>query len=96
MVPGEQHQGPRIAFVNKLDRIGAGFFMVVDKIQKDGLGSNAVPIQLPIGSEGDFIGVVDLIEMKALVWKDELGTEFETERDPGRPRRAEPRNTGPS
>ena len=45
---------------------------------KDRLGANPLPIQLPIGSEGDFIGVVDLIEMKALVWKDELGAEFET------------------
>ena len=45
---------------------------------KDRLGANPLPIQLPIGSEGDFVGVVDLVEMKALVWKDELGTEFET------------------
>ena len=45
---------------------------------KDRLGANPLPIQLPIGSEDDFVGVVDLIEMKALVWKDELGTEFET------------------
>ena len=45
---------------------------------KDRLGANPLPIQLPIGGEGDFIGVVDLIEMKALVWKDELGAEFET------------------
>ena len=86
---------PRIAYINKMDRTGADFFNAVETM-KDRLGANPLPIQLPIGSEGDFVGVVDLIEMKALVWKDELGTEFETERDPRRARRSRPRNTAPS
>ncbi len=72
----DRYKVPRLAFVNKMDRIGADFFGVV-KQMKDKLGANAVPIQLPIGSEDRFVGVVDLIEMKALVWdKDELGTQY--------------------
>ena len=63
---------------------------------KDRLGANPLPIQLPIGSEGDFVGVVDLIEMKALVWKDELGTEFETVEIPDGPAGAGRANTAPS
>jgi elongation factor G len=67
---------PRIAYVNKMDRTGADFFKAVDTM-RDRLGANPLPIQIPIGQEADFAGVVDLIENKALVWKDELGTEFE-------------------
>ncbi|SFM13907.1 elongation factor G [Halanaerobium salsuginis] len=67
---------PRIAFVNKMDRMGADFFRAVD-MMKDRLGANAVPIQLPIGSEDNFDGVVDLIEMDAIVYEDELGVNFE-------------------
>jgi elongation factor G len=67
---------PRIAYVNKMDRTGADFFKAVDTM-RDRLGANPLPIQIPIGQEADFVGVVDLIENKALVWKDELGTEFE-------------------
>ena len=73
----DKYKVPRFAYINKMDRTGADFFNAVETM-KDRLGANPLPIQLPIGSEGDFIGVVDLIEMKALVWKDELGTEFET------------------
>jgi elongation factor G len=69
---------PRIAYVNKMDRTGADFFKAVDTM-RDRLGANPLPIQIPIGQEADFVGVVDLIENKALVWKDELGTEFEYE-----------------
>ncbi|KXS47484.1 MAG: elongation factor G [Halanaerobium sp. 4-GBenrich] len=67
---------PRIAFVNKMDRTGADFFRAVD-MMKDRLGANAVPIQLPIGSEDSFDGVVDLVEMDAIVYEDELGVDFD-------------------
>lgn len=67
---------PRIAFVNKMDRTGADFFRAVD-MMKDRLGANAVPIQLPIGSEDRFDGVVDLVEMDAVVYEDELGVNFD-------------------
>src|SRR6058998_999338 len=68
---------PRIAFVNKMDRVGANFMAVVNQI-KQKLGKNAVPLQLPIGAEDQFKGVVDLVQMKALVFKDEtLGAKFE-------------------
>ncbi len=77
----DKYKVPRFAYINKMDRTGADFFNAVETMT-DRLGANPLPIQLPIGSEGDFVGVVDLIEMKALVWKDELGTEFETEEIP--------------
>ncbi|MBV9373296.1 MAG: GTP-binding protein, partial [Alphaproteobacteria bacterium] len=68
---------PRIAFVNKMDRIGANFTSVVNQIRQK-LGKNAVPLQLPIGAEDKFKGVVDLVQMKALVFNDEtLGAKFE-------------------
>ena len=74
-----KYEVPRIGFVNKMDRIGANFLSVVEQI-KSRLGSNAVPIQLNIGSEEDFKGVVDLIEMKAIFWsEDNMGIEFETQ-----------------
>jgi len=66
---------PRIAFVNKMDRTGADFFRAID-MMKDRLGANAVPIQLPIGSEDKFDGVIDLVEMDAIVYEDELGVNF--------------------
>ena len=67
---------PRLAFVNKMDRAGADFLRVVEQI-KQRLGSNPVPIQLPIGSEDNFSGVVDLIRMKAIKWNDEdLGATY--------------------
>ena len=68
---------PRFCFINKLDRTGADFWRGVDSI-RDRLGANAVPIQIPIGSEDRFQGIVDLVAMKAVVYKDELGTEQET------------------
>jgi len=77
----DKYRVPRFAYINKMDRTGADFYNAVETM-KDRLGANPLPIQLPIGAEGDFIGVVDLVEMKALVWKDELGTEFETEEIP--------------
>jgi len=67
---------PRIAFVNKMDRTGANFFNVVKEIRTK-LGSNPIALQIPIGSESNFIGVVDLIKMKAIVWdSDVLGATF--------------------
>jgi elongation factor G len=77
----DKYHVPRFAYINKMDRTGADFYNAV-KTMKDRLGATAVPIQLPIGSEGDFLGIVDLVAMKALVWKDELGTEFEVEEIP--------------
>src|ERR687890_215719 len=67
---------PRIAFVNKMDRIGADFYKAVDTMM-DRLGANAVPVQLPIGAESEFRGIVDLVEMKAIIYKDDLGAEWE-------------------
>ena len=73
----DRYNVPRIAFVNKMDRVGADFFGVVSEI-KDKLGANPIPIQIPIGSEENFEGVVDLIENKAIVWEDDenLGTKY--------------------
>src|SRR5256714_9582503 len=70
----DKYRVPRIAYVNKMDRTGADFGGAVETMRTR-LGAHPLPIQLPIGEEGSFEGVVDLIEMKALVWKDELGTE---------------------
>lgn len=73
---------PRIAFVNKMDREGADFFNCVDTM-KEKLGANAVPVHCPIGSEKQFIGMVDLITMKAYIFKDEtMGAEYLTEKIP--------------
>ena len=67
---------PRLAFVNKMDRAGADFFRVVDQIEER-LGANAVPIQVPIGAEENFKGVIDLIRMKAINWNEEdLGATY--------------------
>ena len=62
-----KYQVPRMVFVNKMDRAGADFFRVVDQI-KTRLGSTPVPLQVPIGSEDTFKGVVDLLSMKAIIW----------------------------
>src|SRR5215216_3408423 len=67
---------PRIAFVNKMDRIGADFYKAVETMH-DRLGANAVPVQLPIGAESEFQGILDLVEMKAILYKDDLGAEWE-------------------
>ena len=66
----ERYEVPKIAFVNKMDRIGADYFGVVEGIQKM-LGANAVPVVIPIGASDDFIGVIHLITMKALIFKEE-------------------------
>ena len=72
-----KYQVPHIAFVNKMDRIGADYFSVVNQI-RERLNANAVTIHIPIGSEADFRGLVDLIEMKAIVWVDDekMGTNY--------------------
>jgi elongation factor G len=67
---------PRIAFINKMDRNGANFFAAVQSM-RDRLGANPVPVQIPIGSEDNFTGVVDLVEMQAVIYKDDLGQEFD-------------------
>ncbi|MGN0710945.1 MAG: elongation factor G [Anaerovoracaceae bacterium] len=67
---------PRMIFVNKMDILGANFYRVVGMV-KDRLKANPVPIQLPIGVEDSFIGIIDLVEMKAEIYKDDLGKEFE-------------------
>jgi elongation factor G len=72
----DKYSVPRIAFVNKMDRIGADFYKAVDTMV-DRLGANAVPVQLPIGAESEFRGIVDLVGMKALIYKDDLGAEWE-------------------
>ncbi len=74
---------PRICFVNKMDKMGADFFFTVQTIV-DRLGASPLPMQLPIGSEADFIGVIDLVAMKALVWRGEtkLGEDYDIEEIP--------------
>ena len=72
----DKYRVPRIAFINKMDRTGADFFKSVQSMV-DRLGAVAVPIQLPIGQEDKHVGVVDLVEMKAIVYKDDLGEDFE-------------------
>ncbi len=72
----EKYGVPRMIFVNKMDIMGADFFRVVQMV-KDRLKANAVPVQLPIGAEDSFIGIIDLVEMKAEIYKDQLGKEFE-------------------
>ncbi|HUS85646.1 MAG TPA: elongation factor G [Bacteroidales bacterium] len=76
----DKYSVPRIAFVNKMDRTGADYFGVIQQI-RDKLGANAVPVQIPMGSEEKFRGVIDLIEFKAVVWYDDetLGVRYELE-----------------
>ncbi len=73
-----KYKVPRLAFINKMDRVGSDYFGVVQEIA-DKLGSNPVPMQIPIGSEENFRGIVDLIERKAIVWKEdaEMGMKYE-------------------
>src|ERR1700754_242398 len=75
----DKYDVPRICFVNKMDKVGADFYFSV-RTMEDRLGANVIPIQLPVGSEGDFEGIIDLVEMKAKVWRGEtkLGETYET------------------
>ncbi len=74
----DKYHVPRIAFINKMDRIGADYFGVLQEM-RDKLGAHPVPIQLPLGQEDTFTGVIDLIDMRSLIWRDEdRGMSFET------------------
>jgi len=72
----DRYQVPRICFINKLDRTGADFWRCVDMIE-DRLGARPVPIQIPIGAEDSFEGVIDLVEMKAILYRDDLGSQID-------------------
>ena len=69
----DKYKVPRIAYVNKMDRVGADFRRAVE-MMRERLGANAIPIQLPIGAEDEFVGMVDLIQMRAHIFTDDLGT----------------------
>jgi elongation factor G len=80
----DKYDVPRVCYINKMDRIGADFYMSVDTIV-DRLGAKPVVLQLPIGAESNFVGVVDLVRMKSVTWKDEtLGAEYILGEIPGR------------
>ena len=71
----DKYNVPRVAFINKMDRVGADFSSVVAQM-KDRLGANAVPIQLPIGVEDGFVGMVDIVDFKAVIYDDDLGQDY--------------------
>jgi elongation factor G len=70
----DRYAVPRICFINKMDRVGASYDMSIDSIRQR-LGANPIAMQLPIGSEASFIGVIDLLDMQAIYWQDEMGRE---------------------
>ena len=72
----EKYGVPRMIFVNKMDILGANYLRVIDMV-KDRLKANAVAVQLPIGAEDTFVGIIDLVTMKAEIYQDELGEKFE-------------------
>lgn len=72
----DKYHVPRMAYINKMDITGADFYNVL-KMMEDRLSTNPVPIQLPIGKESDFVGIIDLLIMKAMIYKDDLGEEIE-------------------
>ncbi len=74
----DNYKVPRMAYVNKMDIMGANFYHVID-MMKDRLKCNAVPIQLPIGAEDEFRGIIDLVEMKAYIYTNDLGTDIKVE-----------------
>ena len=78
----DKYRVPRIAFINKMDRVGADFFASVQSMV-DRLGAKPVPIQLPVGREENFRGIVDLVEMRSMEWLDDLGMNFEVGDVPG-------------
>ena len=78
----DKYEVPRIAFINKMDRVGADYFMCIDSM-KEKLGANAIALQCPIGAENDFQGMVDLVTMEAIIFKDEtLGADYVIEEIP--------------
>ena len=72
----DRYRVPRICFINKLDRTGADYWRCVEMIE-DRLGANAVPVQIPIGMEDKFAGVIDLIRMQAILYRDDLGSQID-------------------
>ena len=72
----DRYKVPRIAFINKMDRTGANFFKVYEQM-RDRLNANAVPIQIPIGAESELSGIIDLVEMKAYIYANDIGTDIE-------------------
>ena len=85
----DRYRVPRIAFVNKMDRTGANFFRVYEQI-RDRLKANAVPVQIPIGAENEFQGIIDLLTMKAHIYKDDIGQDIDvTDIPPGLQDKAE-------
>ena len=74
----DHYHVPRMIYINKMDIMGADFFRVLNMVH-DRLKCNAVPVQLPIGSEDSFVGIVDLVEMNARIYCDDLGKDFRTE-----------------
>lgn len=78
----DKYNVPRIGFINKMDRMGADFFSVVKEI-KERLGARPIPLQIPIGSETEFVGVVDLATMKSIIWNDDdMGMTYKEEEIP--------------
>jgi elongation factor G len=77
----DKYRVPRIAYINKMDRTGADFAAAVETMRTR-LGAHPLPIQLPVGQESDFVGVVDVVTNRALIWRDELGTEWEEQEIP--------------
>jgi elongation factor G len=90
----DKYDVPRICFVNKMDKLGADFYFTVDTI-KDRLGAEPLVLQLPIGAESDFVGVIDLVEMRALVWEGDakgdvtMGAKYEVREIPASSRKAD-------
>lgn len=72
----DRYQVPRIAYINKMDVVGANYLRVVDQLVER-LGARAVPVQIPVGSEDDFVGIIDLLTLKTFLYSDELGTSYE-------------------
>ena len=72
----DKYRVPRLAFANKMDKTGADFQMVLDSMAER-LGANAIPVQWPMGAENDFLGLIDLVDMKAITYGDDLGTAIE-------------------
>ena len=77
----DRYKVPRIVFVNKMDRMGANFYKVYAQIC-DRMRANAVPIQIPIGSEENFRGIVDLVQMKAYIYNNDIGHRYRGSRNP--------------
>ena len=91
----DRYKVPRIAFINKMDRTGANFYRVHDQM-RDRLRANAIAIQLPIGSETEFKGIVDLVKMCAYIYTNDQGTDIQDHRNSRRISMKKPPSTAPS